>query len=493
MPKSYDSYKKLTKDVGIIGITKALAAIGSLNGIILLPILTKTLPVTEYGTFIQLTIMIGLMMQIATLSLVPHTLVRYIAGEKDKKEIQDAVISTSIVIFLVSLILALLIIFLSETILRNYLGGSVESVKIVAMILPFWCTSQVFFNFYRALQKIGWYSLFLILQIYGEVVFIAYFVLSGHGVYGAVKAILIVRIFLFFLSGYFVFKKIGITKPRFMRFKEHLHFSIPLILNNISLWVVDVSDRYVIGFFLGSVYVGFYNPGYVLGRIMEFLVSPFQLILPSALADHFENGRLKEVQNIIRYSLKYFLLIAIPAVLGLSVISRTLLTILSTREIAMNGYFVVSFAAIGIFFQALSELFKNILILNKKTKIIGLIWFFLAILNLSLNIILVPILGILGAAISTMVTYALSTILIAYYAFRYLKFIIEWGFIRKSIAASAIMCVVVYYIDPQSLIGLLTTIVIGAGIYIIIIAISNCFSKDELMFFRRIIQSKFGI
>ncbi len=493
MPKRHDFYKKFTKDVGIIGSTKALVAIGSLNGIILLPILTKNLPVAEYGIFIQLTIMVGLMTQIATLSLVPHTLVRYIAGEKDKKEIQDAVISTSIIIFIVSLILALLIIFLSETILRNYLGSAVESVKIVALILPFWCTTQVFLNFFRAIQNMGRYSLFLILQIFGEVVFIAYFVLSGHGVYGAVMAILIVRIFLFFLSGYFVIKKIGITKPRFIRSKEHLHFSIPLILNNLSLWVVDVSDRYIIGFFLGPAFVGFYNPGYVLGRILEFFVSPFQLILPQTLADHFENGRMKEAQNILRYSLKYFLLIAIPAVFGLIVISKTLLSLLSTEEIAMNGYFVVYFAAIGIFFQAISELFKNILILYKNTKIIGLIWFFLAILNILLNIILVPILGILGAAISTTVTYALSTLIIAYYAFRYFKFIIEWSFIRKSIAASAMMCIFVYYFNPHTLINLLTSIVIGAGIYIVIIGISKCFSKDELNFFRRLVQSKFRI
>lgn len=336
----------------------------------------------------------------------------------------------------------------------------------------------------------GLYCLFLIVQTYGEVVFIAYFVLSGQGVFGAILALLIVRIFLFFVLGYFVLKEIGIAKPRFNRSKEHINFSIPLMVNNISLWIVDVSDRYFIGYFLGSAYVGFYNPGYVLGKIMELFVSPLQLILPSALADHFENNRIKEVQNILRYSLKYYLLIAIPSLFGLSILSKTLLTLLSTKEIAFNGYLVISFVAIGILFQALSEIFKNILILTKNTKIVGTMWILLAILNIILNIVLIPIIGIVGAAISTMLTYALSTLLLAHYAFSHIKFIIEWKFIGKSISASAIMCIVVYYLNPNTLTNLLTTIAIAAGIYTVIIAVSNCFNKEELLFFRRIVPSK---
>lgn len=490
MSINYDSYRKFTKNVGIIGISKALVVIGSLNGIILMPILTKNLNIIEYGIFVQLIIIIGLIMPIATLSLVPYTLVRYIAGEKDKNEIQDIVISTSIIIFLISFIIALIIIFFSETILSKYLGDAAESVKIVALILPFWCTSQVFSNYFRALQKMGWYSFFLTVQTYGEVLFVAYFVLSGQGVYGAILAIFIARVCLFFVSGYFVFKEIGIAKPKFLQFKKHINFSIPMMLNSISLWAVDVCDRYVIGFFLGSLYVGFYNPGYVLSKIMEMFMSPFQLILPSVLADHFDNGRLKEVQTILRYTLKYFLLIAIPAVFGLSILSKTLLTLLTTKEIAINGYFVVYFAATGMFFLAIGEVFKNILILYKNTKIIGIIWLFLAILNISINIILVPKIGILGAAISTTVTYILSTLLNAHYAFKYVKFIIEWGFIGKSIAASAIMSIAIYYLNPFTLFDILTTIVIGIGIYGVLIAVSNCFSKEELIFFRRIVPSR---
>jgi len=138
----------------------------------------------------------------------------------------------------------------------------------------------------------------------------------------------------------------------------------------------------------------------------------------------------------------------------------------------------------------LSEIFRDILILTKNTKIVGSMWVLLAILNIILNIVLIPIIGIVGAAISTMLTYALSTVLTAFYAFRYIKFIIEWRFIGKSIAASAIMCIVVYYLDPNTLIDLLTTIAIAAGIYTVIIALSNCFSKEELIFFRRIIPSR---
>lgn len=488
MPDKYAPYKKFTKDIGIISITQALVAIGSLHGIILVPILTKNLVPTDYGIFVQLTFVIALLMSVATLGL-PYTLVRYIAGEKDKKEIQEGIISTSIFIFFVSFILAAFIITLSETVLRDHLGGAADLVKIIALIMPFWYTSQVFLNVFRAFQEMKSYSALVLFQTYGEVALITYLVLSGHSIFGALLAVLVVRAALFLVAGYSAIKKVGVKKPDFTRLKKYLSFGLPLVPVALSAWVVSASDRYIIGSFLGSAHVAFYDPGCVLGNTIALSIGPLSFVLLAALVKLFEENRMKEVQNILRYSLKYFLLMAIPAVFGLAVLSKPLLTTLSTGEIAINGYLIVPFAATSMLFYGAYTVFSHILILEKKTKIIGYIWIISAILNLTFNVILVPLIGILGAAISTLAIYTLVTLLTTCYAFKYFKFHIDWDFIGKSIAASAIMSFIVYCLNPISPIGLLATIGMGTAVYGIIIIVTRGLNQDEIHFFKDVAKS----
>jgi O-antigen/teichoic acid export membrane protein len=52
---------------------------------------------------------------------------------------------------------------------------------------------------------------------------------------------------------------------------------------------------------------------------------------------------------------------------------------------------------------------NNILILEKKTKILGKIWILVAVLNILLCIIAVPLIGIIGAALVTLICYFILT------------------------------------------------------------------------------------
>ena len=80
------SYKKFVMDVGIVGLAELLIG---LSGIILLPILTKNLPIVDYGIWVQFAVTLGLISLFATCAL-PFTMVRFLAAEKDRKEIQES-------------------------------------------------------------------------------------------------------------------------------------------------------------------------------------------------------------------------------------------------------------------------------------------------------------------------------------------------------------------------------------------------------------------
>ena len=92
-------YKLFTQQIGLTGITTLII---SLRGIILLPILTKTLGANDYGIWALIMVTISLCTPLVTIGLLSG-IVRFLAAETDKKEIREGLFSSLIVIFFVGL------------------------------------------------------------------------------------------------------------------------------------------------------------------------------------------------------------------------------------------------------------------------------------------------------------------------------------------------------------------------------------------------------
>ena len=75
------------------------------------------------------------------------------------------------------------------------------------------------------------------------------------------------------------------------------------------------------------------------------ILAPFSILLPSVLPKYYDENNIEKVRIFLKYSMKYFLLIAIPSAFGLSILSKPILLILTTPEIALNGYLITPFVA----------------------------------------------------------------------------------------------------------------------------------------------------
>ena len=180
--------------------------------------------------------------------------------------------------------------------------------------------------------------------------------------------------------------------------------------------------------------------------------------------------------------------LAIPAAVGLSVLSNIIIQVLSTPEIAANGYFVTPFITASIVLFGIYSIIANILLINKKTQLIGSLWFFAAISNVVLNFILIPIIGILGAAISTLVAYTIVFIISVFYSSKYIKFDFDLPFIGKSIISAFIMSLIIIKFYPSNVLYLLIVIGVSSIIYIAILTLLKGFKKDEIEFFKEMLK-----
>lgn len=479
-----NSYQKFAKDILIIGVTNLLV---TLSALILLSLLTKTIGAQGYGMWAQVDVTIQLAIGIVGLGL-PFALSRFLAAETDKGKLQDGFYSAFTIVTLAALAASILLILVAKPVAAAFFAGATQIVRITGLIVLVWSLDLMLLGLFRARRQMRSYAIFMIATKFGEVGLIAYLVLNGHGILSVILCLLAVRTLIFLALFFFVKSQIGIKRPRFCTSREYLSFSLPTIPGLISDWVVASSDRYIIGYFLGVTSVGIYSASYNLGILPLVLAGVLGFVLPPTLSKLYDEGRMNEVKTLLSYSLKYLLMIAIPFVCGAAVLSKQVLRLFSTSEIASQGYYVVPVVALATLLVCICIPFDEILVLVKKTKIGGIACTLAALINLGLNLLIVPIWGILGAAITTLIAYSVLVAIEVHYSLKEFRFDIDWRFIIKSLIASAIMTLVIWSMHPQSNLNIIITALVGVAVYGAAIFLLRGFAKEEISFFRGLVQ-----
>jgi O-antigen/teichoic acid export membrane protein len=312
-----------------------------------------------------------------------------------------------------------------------------------------------------------------------ETALVAYFVLSGYGLEGAVIALLIEQLVVFSIMMYLIVAEIGLAIPKLTHVRQYLNYGLPLVPGSISSWIVNSSDRYLIAFFLGTAAVGYYSPGYTAGTTIAMVAAPLGTLLPAILSKHYDENEIADVRTIMAYSLKYYIGIALPCVFALSVLSKPILLVLTTQQIATNGYLVTPFVAAGTALIGACSVTITVLALKKKTAIIGTIWMLSAALNFGLNVVLIPYLGVVGAALTTFLAFLLAFVLITIYSFRYFTFDVNGGFIVKSACGSSVIALFLLVWNPSGFFSIVLSIALAAAIYLTILLALRGFTIQE--------------
>jgi O-antigen/teichoic acid export membrane protein len=479
-----EKYALTVQRISLVAIVNLLIAF---SGVILLPILTKTLSITSYGSWALIAATISLLPLVTSLGL-RQAVIRFLAASTDKHEIQEVFYSLAFVVFVAALVVSGPFFIFAHPIAASLFNNDIAVALIFPLTVFFGCLNFFIVDFFRAFQQAKTFSALLFLQTYVQVALVSLFVLLGYGLQGALIGLLLEQLFLFFLTTCLILVQIGFAIPKFTRTREHLSFGLPLVPGDLSFWISNSSDRYLIGIFLGVAAVGYYTPAYTLGSMITLVSGATALLLPSVLAKYYDEGNKEDVRTIMTYSLKYYAGIAIPCAFAVSALSKSLLLLLTTPQIAANGYLVTPLVAAGALLIGAYTLFVQIVTLMKKTAVIGAVWVLCAALNFGANLVLIPYFGIIGAALTTFFAFLLAFVITAVYALRQFKLDVNSGFVLKSVCASIVICVFLLLWNPAGLVSLLLSISLAAVLYTGILFMLRGFTVEEIKFFSHIFR-----
>ena len=403
-----------------IGISYFFMTLSFILGPVLIFLLTRNLSVAEYGVYSIFSVTIAILSTFLTLSLNGFIITKLPGQDYYKKVKSMASILFFELIFLVILFSFLFMPPINKRILLLLkIGGYWFEFQLVLIIIFVSLIYYLLVYYLTAKKKIELQSFLSFIYNYlWMIVLIVFFFIFKKLNLRIIFWLWLARLIFSFIilmryikkDASFFFKKVKKVSPKII--KKALVFSLPLVPVSASGWAITFADRYMINYLKNPALTGIYSLAYSLAM----MILSVSMIISSVLHPYISKAWSDEKGHQILFNamLKYNLMIIFPASVGLFVLRKQIITLISGTEYLLGSASV----AILVFFPLfafLTDLYSKNLALRDKTKLMALIYISGGLLNIILNYFLIIAYGINGAAISTTISYLFIIVKIAYY------------------------------------------------------------------------------
>ncbi len=307
-----------------------------------------------------------------------------------------------------------------------------------------------------------------------------------HGLLGIYEALLLGNIAFVVVTIPYILKHIEI-KFNFPVLKEMILFSLPLALASISGVLLNVFDRYVLNFSSTLLNVGIYNIGVKITNITKLLiVSSIQIALTPTYFKLMNHPDHKAIYSRI---MTWFTLVVVYSSLFLSLFGLEITKLFSRGTMYWDAYKLIPILSLGIIFSLLKDTSVIGLQITKRTNIIGIVLAGIAVFNLGLNILLIPLFGTYGAATSSLVSQIVYFVIIQYYAQKYYHIPYRLDRVFTIIIIGIILYFAGSLFNGYSLEVRVIVKLISLLLYPILLLAFRVFDKSEIAAFKSFIAS----
>lgn len=452
-----------------------------LAGFISFPIWTRYFSKDDYGIFSIIITSISFLVVFSKLGL-PHAALRFYSEFKEGKRELDPNCYYS-TIFLSSLCISGLIILtifsVTEFLILGYVSVNEKIIKLlplIAIIVFLTSITSVLTEFVRAEERGKLYSIIQVAIRYGRLIITLLFVFGFvGGLYGffwgyAVTEALNVAILLSLLIAQ---KKIRIKNFSSSFLKKSIKYGFPLIWFELSNMILSMGDRYLIQFYMGEKAVGVYSAGYNLSDMAQSVISmPLRLaVIPMYLGIWSRDGEDK-TKDFLTRSFSYYFMFGIPIIFGMSWFGKEIITLVASSKF-QEAHIIIPYIIFPMVVNGALPIYGAGLYIQKKSKVLMYLTFMAGAVNILLNIILIPLYGIMGAAYATLAAYFFLAIMIVVSSYRYLGFRVEISSILRYSVLSVIIMYILSMYSAESMDRMLVKIMIGTVLYFIAVLLTD--------------------
>ncbi len=402
--------KKFVKDLGKYSLSQFLPAI---TAFITTPILTRLFPPTEYGLW-ALALSVSAFLVAIAASGFGSAVIRYYPIYKTRSKLNVFFASLGISFGIIILIVAgicLIIIYLFKDLFPLELSNLIPIIVLIFILQSIY---TVFLAVIRAQERSGTYTIFELLLKYGGLL-VGILLVIGFGfrvdglLWGTFLILALILPFLVFLAT----RKTGfhLSQFQFNDATQIANYAWPLSLGNVAMWGLRLSDLFIISHFLSENDVGLYSVSYnISSKSIELLVMLFLLSVSPRIMNTWETEGQNATENSLTTVTRIYLILCLPAVVGLSILAYPFVALLTTPEY-FEGYKIVGFVALSSFMWGLANIAQTGLTIKMQARRLAINQIYAAAIHIGLALLLVPRFGYQAAAVTTLIGYTLLLIL----------------------------------------------------------------------------------
>ncbi len=396
-----DKLKYLVKHSFIYSISNLAT---KASGVILLPIYSTFFSVSEFGVLGILEVTISIFTEFLNFGL-GQSLVM-LSNHSDYQERKNSIFYTLTVVSVFVLLIFIALGELSVPFISSYFQDSSDFhlyLRLAIYIISLRVLNVFFSNKLRADEKSGWFTASSLTKLGFTLGLIIFFVAYKKlGISGVLYSYICSEAILFILL------LPSMLKSMFYKFEKEIikvaiSFGFPMIFTSVAMLILNVSDRYILKYFTDYKQLGLYDLGYrISGVVNMFIIMPFNLaLMPFAYRIYKQEGDKRYFSKLLTYLT--FLLVWIS--LAISLFSGHIIKIFALNPEYWGAAKVIPVIVFSYIFFGMRIVTTLGMLLTKHTKALAVITLVASILNIILNIIFIPLWGMMAAAYSTLISF----------------------------------------------------------------------------------------
>jgi len=401
----------------------------------------------------------------------------------DERKIASNIFTLRIVILLISLGTAFIAVWFFAYPFQVKIG-----VAIGAVAFLFLSASQVLmgiFQKYLRIDKAGF------AEVVGRIIqlgLVIFFIHLDLGLLAILVALIISAASIFILNFFFARKYVPLGLAfDFNLWKKLIKAALPIGISIVLTLIYFKIDSIFLSLsFINRssvnpiIDVGIYNIAYkVLEGIIFFPAMLTGLIMP--LLSKYAFFKPEEFKKIYQKALDVLIIFIVPLIIGLLILALPIVVLIGGKEFSVSAP-VLRILAFAIGLISLGNLFGRAIIALDKQKAGAWIYFGGMVFNVLANLIFIPKYSYFGAAMTTVFTELLVTILMLILIWKTILYFPSFKIIFKALFAGLTMGAVIYYFQDWNLFLL---VILGITVYIGMLYLIGGIKKEEVLMLAR--------
>jgi len=453
-----------------------------LISVLLVVYISRLLGTEGLGEYSTITAFLFFFEKLAQLGL-HHLIVRDVAANKSQAGV---FLTTAIVIGVASSLLALGVLYVILQVMA-YPASINAGIGLLSLSLVFFVLTDYAQSFLEGMQRMELRSLATILEAVFRVGLGILAISLGYGLIGLIGALLLTRVLICALYFFMLFRAGIRPAKQFDRrlaltlVKQTVTFLLTSVITT-TYWKIDVI---MLSKMKGTDQAGYYSAAYRLMEILKGLSYSYISALFPLLASSFAASR-ESFQRKCALSIRYLFMLTFPISLGVTVLADPIIALIYGREFAASATMLRGLIWTICLFP-LAMIYARALVASKNQRLDLACNAIAMLMNVGLNLALIPRYSQLGAVIATLISIVVFLLAQQYFVSRLLFTIPLSSALLKTLFAGAFMGAFTYVLREQNL---FLVIAASGVVYLGLLLLMNTFSAEEKDMFRTVWQQK---